>query len=101
MNKETIFNGQSIFTNTLNSQTKNFLNAVETLSNTIGDKTLYSKVFSLVTDELGTDAVVNRILKQRLSNLELSLNFLYEMSTPIGIPGYYDSKQYKSNYLSH
>ena len=99
MNKETIFNGQGIFTNTSNSQTKNFLNAVETLSNTIGDKTLYSRVFSLVTDELGTDAVVNRILKQRLSNLELSLNFLYEMSRPIGIPGYYDSKQYRSNYL--
>lgn len=99
LNKENIFNSQTIFTNTSSTATKSFLNAIETLSDRLGDKSLYSKAFALVTDELEINGVVNRILRQRLSNIEISKDFLYNLSQPVGIAGYYNGKQYRSNYL--
>jgi hypothetical protein len=84
----------------MNADIINFLEAIKSLATLLGHPTLYSQVFTIITDNLNIDNLVDVILKQKLSNIEIALRYT-NYSQFIGeVPGQFNGITYSSNVLT-
>jgi hypothetical protein len=102
LNENNIFNSNTIFSDTsASTDTINLLNAVKALATSFNNKSLYTEVLSLIIDHSNIKTAVNSIINQRLSPIEVSLNYLNSSSSVLKLAGKYGSTNYSSQVLSN
>lgn len=97
-NTATVFGSTSLFVDTAsNNNITSFLDTVRDLGLALNNNEVYGEVFSSILDNLDVPKVINMILKQRLSNVELALQFLNSSGTTVSFPGVFDGVTHQSN----